>query len=382
MCFHEYSIPLNATQQWSNSGCTIFVDIEKNGTFPLPLRNVQYKMAYFPKTAGTNPEVTIMITGDECTTLGEIYDDQDDDCVVPTLLHPGVTNITMDENVQFFYFDSGMLVGSITLTEEDIGEPPSSTVNFYIRRVGAPSELNNDYHGMSPIQINYPLLGRYFIRLNTTRHGPKSIKLAIESCEATPGKAGPGCAIEYGQTTTLMLLKRLTQSYSYFQVNVSTESKFMLWVSVRSTNGSAPTIPSIYASLGQLPLEGNADISGCNQGACGAVNAIQFNNTANTNQTWFVAVSGVNDTEYGIWINSLCAPNCDDHGECTQTGLQAGVCECVADFIGVDCGKTNGLGAQYIVLIIIASLVVASAVIGFIAWAYMRRKRVDYEHVS
>jgi len=43
---------------------------------------------------------------------------------------------------------------------------------------------------------------------------------------------------------------------------------------------------------------------------------------------------------------------------------------------------SKGLGPQYIVLIIIASLVVASAIIGFVAWAYMRRKRADYEIVS
>jgi hypothetical protein len=206
----------------------------------------------------------------------------------------------------------------------------------------------------------------------------KNITLNVESCAHLPGKAGPGCTLSYALASTLMT-QTLGTNYIYWQVqNISAAAN--LWVSVRSQNGS--NIPFIYASLGQIPTDGNADINGCNQGACGAVNSIMVNVTGTANQTWFIGINGQNSTIFGIWYQSLCAPNCDDHGECTQFGPQAGVCECVADFIGVDCGTTNGLGAQYIVLIIIASLVVASAVIGFIAWAYMRRKRVDYEHVS
>ena len=57
---------------------------------------------------------------------------------------------------------------------------------------------------------------------------------------------------------------------------------------------------------------------------------------------------------------------------------------CVSDYEGVDCATPSGamLGAQYIVLIIIASLVVASALIGFVAWAYMRRRRQQYQVVG
>jgi hypothetical protein len=55
--------------------------------------------------------------------------------------------------------------------------------------------------------------------------------------------------------------------------------------------------------------------------------------------------------------------------------------------LGLDCQtpNENGLGSQYIVLIIIASLVLASSVIGFIVWLYMRRsksKSGGYEKVG
>jgi hypothetical protein len=383
LCLHEYTIPVNSTQ-WNAKGCSIFVEIETNGTYSVALRNVQYKVALFVKDPKHIATVAVTLTGEICLEQAEtVYDDVDEDCVKATELKPGVNIITLEaETPEFFYFDSGLLVGSIVIHEEDIGEMQSSasTVNFFVRRNGAPSENNHDFHGMSPVQINTPLVGRYFVRVNSTSHGQKNITLDVVTC--VNGMGGPGCDIRINQTSlTQMQSSVLDTGFTYWQVNVSTTSNSLMWVSVRSVNGSAPTMPNIYASLGQLPTEDNADVYGCNQNACGAVNAIMVNSTGN--QTWFVGVNGINGTEYGIWILSLCAPNCDDHGECTPVGQpNAGVCECVADFIGVDCARTNGLGAQYIVLIIIASLVVASAVIGFIAWAYMRRKRVDYEHVS
>jgi hypothetical protein len=59
-----------------------------------------------------------------------------------------------------------------------------------------------------------------------------------------------------------------------------------------------------------------------------------------------------------------------------------GFCNCIDGFIGVDCNTPNGFGPQFIVLIIIAVLVALTAVIGFGAWAYMRRKRGQYDIVS
>jgi hypothetical protein len=369
---------VNSTQ-WK-TGCSLFVPITANGTqAPVAFLNNVYKVALYVENPASNAEVSLMLgeegSADICVKPGEIYDEDLEECVVP---HPLETNshvIKFEHDVpQYFVIDSGKLVGSIYLCEEDVPEQ-AATVTFYVRRNGAPSKEHNDYVG-SCVTITSPRVGQYYVRAVPTSQGDKNITLIVENCASIPGKAGPGCSIDYKQASPLMT-QTLGTNYVYWQVNVSVAIN--LYVSVRSQNGT--NNPQIYASMGQIPSEGNADVSGCNQGACGAVNAIMVNITG-ANQTWFVGINGVNDTVYGIWYNSICAPNCDDHGECTLTGLQAGVCECVADFIGVDCGTTNGLGAQYIVLIIIASLVVASAVIGFIAWAYMRRKRVDYEHVS
>ena len=81
-----------------------------------------------------------------------------------------------------------------------------------------------------------------------------------------------------------------------------------------------------------------------------------------------------------------------------------GTCSCAAGFDLVDCSNskwllnrsydhkltqffcllpavTSGLSPEMIVLIVMGALVVLSAVIGFVAWAYMRRKR-GYEEIQ
>jgi len=88
---------------------------------------------------------------------------------------------------------------------------------------------------------------------------------------------------------------------------------------------------------------------------------------------------------YGLWTGSVCAPNCQTNGNCINDGPGTGSCRCNDNYSGLDCAiqGESGLPPQYIVLIIIASLVVASAIIGFIAWAYMQKKRRgDYSPVA
>lgn len=137
----------------------------------------------------------------------------------------------------------------------------------------------------------------------------------------------------------------------------------------------------------------NTDVPNCNREYCDVVRSITFNVTEE--EDWYVAVVNPHDTgnvTFGIWWNSSCVTGCvnENHGQCQLDGR----CECEIDFEGIDCSvcmfftlfranfSAKGLGPQYIVLIIIASLVVASAIIGFVAWAYMRRKRANYEIVS
>jgi len=344
-------------------------------TTSVPVRNVPYNVAVIP--SNTETAVVDLFLGsqdplDNCQ-MGEVFDYESDDCVSPQSLESGKTNMTLMGLIpQFFVITvpSGV-VGSIKLSSTPQADE-AADITFYVRRAGSPSAGNNDASGSSVV-INYPKVGTYYVVIVASADDMITVDTVVEVCP--DGKGGPGCSESYSWGVNNVSLT-VGLSYSYFRVNVS--QQVPLWFSVRSQNGTHN--PVIFASRDQLPQNNNADLQGCNQQFCDTVSSIRLNVT--TNQTWFISISGVNGTSYGLWFNSVCGPNCADHGDCVVQGPETGLCDCVADFIGVTCQITNGLGAQYIVLIIIASLVVASAVIGFVAWAYMRRKRVQYEHVG
>jgi len=155
-----------------------------------------------------------------------------------------------------------------------------------------------------------------------------------------------------------------------------------LWVSV----GSGTPSPSVYISINQVPTDTSFLVQECNQPYCESNSIIKLTGLEG-NYTFYVGLYNNNpntSATYGIWFNNTCAPDCTNNGQCTMQGPNTGLCVCNTDYVGYDCGtlSENGLPAQYIVLIIIASLVVASAIIGFIAWAYMQKKRTGYSSLG
>jgi hypothetical protein len=161
----------------------------------------------------------------------------------------------------------------------------------------------------------------------------------------------------------------------------------LLWVNAATAGGSISDF-HIYIRRGAPPLLSAYDYMDCVVQPCPASFAysIALNNTQQ-NYTYYVGIYANVSTSYGIWWNSVCPPNCinndDDSGECTWDGSDIGRCICDDGYTGLDCTENTGtLPTQYIVLIIIASLVVLSALIGFFAWAYMQRKREGYSSLS
>jgi len=176
--------------------------------------------------------------------------------------------------------------------------------------------------------------------------------------------------------------------YTYYKFTAFYPST-PFWITVGSSNAPVSAF-QVYISLSQVPTPENYDLKGCNQPFCDSNIIINLNNTALMgNQTFYVVIKNLlNATvSLGVWFNSICAPGCNSNGngKCTESGPGTGFCACITDeWVGFDCNTPNeqGLPAQYIVLIIIASLVVASAIIGFIAWAYMQKKRSGYVKVK
>jgi len=206
------------------------------------------------------------------------------------------------------------------------------------------------------------------------------IDLSFNTCPEN--KLGPDC------NTTIDFVPKLYSKmdslslsggdWFYFKVIATPEKGLRVSVQPQSSQIQ----PNVYASLNQLPTSTSADIKGCNSEYCSPVTVIKLDNsTISSNQTWYIGITSQNDTSFGIWFDSVCSPLCaSPYGSCDVTGN----CACTSDFIGLDCQNVNGWQAQYIVLLIIASLVVSTAIIGLIAWAYMRKKKPQhlYEKIS
>jgi len=124
------------------------------------------------------------------------------------------------------------------------------------------------------------------------------------------------------------------------------------------------------------------DYSGCTVSFCSKVVSINTNLTSSQNYlqdaingTWYVAVlSNRNNTKYNAWFGSVCPSNCNSKGTCQKDADNYGICKCNDGYGKLTCVEDKNFYIEYIILIIIASLVLVSALLGLIAWAYMRRR--------
>jgi hypothetical protein len=243
-----------------------------------------------------------------------------------------------------------------------------------------PGEWNILYYITTETEANYTINPPdvYNCPNNTVGMGCSSNLYPVSTSIANPAAMGANIYLPQG-------------SWNYYAVNVTSPDPF--WVSVYA---SKLTDFELYVRKGAVPvLPMLFDINGCNVGTsnCGYATIINLNNTANslppgTVTPYYVGIQALQNVTYTIWWSSTCSPLCitandQESGVCSYSGNNLGQCSCEDGFMGFDCSLTTGnLPTQYIVLIIIASLVVLSALIGFFAWAYMQRKREGYSSLS
>jgi hypothetical protein len=251
----------------------------------------------------------------------------------------------------------------------------------------------NDASAMgTKLEVDLPRVGTWYIAVVSKTTTMQKVWLQWDACEnKIHGAGGRDCTqFHWNETSDYQVMSQPYVSYYYRVIVNHTRA---LRVSTKTYPlTDRMDFPNVYATRGNLPTNTSYEMKGCNFDFCTGAGILFLNVThdmdvfADENQTWFILVeSFVPNNTYGIWFDTVCAPACQDEntGTCTQDGPETGVCICATSSLaGVDCTIRIGLGPEYIVLIIIAALVVASAVIGFVAWAYMRRKKFQYEHVS
>jgi hypothetical protein len=291
---------------------------------------------------------------------------------------------------KFFKLTVPEFAGSISVTVGNTTKRQSE-FTWWARREGTPSAMANDFTVMgATLTVPSPRAGVWYFALKSEFVSSAFLKLTTVICKNNT--IGPNCDTHFEiaeiKLYQMNILTPVRHVFHYWKVVVN--HTHPLWASVRTVAG-APNLNNvqIYASKGQIPTLQSADLQNCYFQYCDGARIILLNATnAMQNETWFVGFTtdAVNVT-YSVWFDSACAQECtaSNTGTCTDTDKPPGygVCVCVTSSLtGVDCTDHIGLGPEYIVLIIIAALVVASAVIGFVAWAYMRRKRVQYETVT
>jgi len=387
-------LPAPSYLQLNAASCTHFLVFDANTTtasLPAVTNELHWWSLYFDASvAATAPatSVRVQLTGPVCND-SQVYSAVPPGCTVPqdTMTFAASASISRVISSAANWYVTMVVppqIGHFGVVASD----PS--VQLLARLAGTPSTASADAAGSGTLSVDVPRPGTWYFSAAVAGAAQNvTLQFTADDCSGK-SQQGPGCSLNITETNAAAVapLNLVAGETAYFVVNTTRQGQ--LFVSAYAP--SAQIQPRITATRGQLPLNGaGGDIGACNRAEC-SVPSVSAPNSTVASATggfalWYVAVSATNATNnVGVWIDALCAPGCETHGTCNNKGIDGplGACQCVSDYEGVDCSTPSGsmLGAQYIVLIIIASLVVASALIGFIAWAYMRRKRGQYDKVG
>jgi hypothetical protein len=346
-----------------------------------PLRGVRYIVGVSAISTGVEePAVNVTFSGATCP-VGQVF--QNGGCSAPTPLTVGTHTQTLKKGeVTYYSYAAPELLGSFTFSQ-----PDEKVLSFLSRFQGTPTAEEND--GTNAVAMPRP--GDWYFAVIALEDSTNyNFTFAVDEC-ASKDKAGPGCTTPYFGENDLYHMNLTYNTPYYFKVRVN--GTHPLRVSARTVSGK--DFPTLYASRGQLPTDTQYQLKNCNFDWCDGAFILHVNINVTdpeddyfeaANQTWFIrSYTDVINNTYGVWFDTVCPSECTDQnvGECQMEYPGYGKCVCATSaLVGVDCTIRDGLGPEYIVLIIIGGLVIASAIIGFVAWAYMRRKRVQYEHVS
>jgi len=346
-------------------------------------------LSYETGEKNDNATVHLALHGNECNPT-EYFDASTQTCIASSEATGNFTTTFAEGQTKFWTYMAGPGLSHISLSMKEVfGESISADESQMLARyaggTAAMHDMMDKWNGT--LTVIAPRQGLWVFSVHLA-NGGKAGKAFFQLTEGKcgPNSAGNGCVIPVKEAHDNMTLVITGGEWMYLRFTVDDANALL--VSVTTNNGS--NIPFLYAGNGQIPVHNAAgdvlaDIHNCNRDYCSKVRSIVRNITKGVGEapeSWYIGIytPTPGNTTFGLWWNNSCVPGCitDNHGECDPSGR----CQCEIDFEGIDCSVSKGLGPQYIVLIIIASLVVASAIIGFVAWAYMRRKRANYEIVS
>jgi len=346
---------------------------------------------YYDGSTTYRPQnVVITITGSYCDNkTGAMCDGE----IKPLVIND---NITTNMNHYYSYEVTAPALNSI-LQNLLINFYHNDTITTYARYHGVPAPDLYDVMGGQSLSFVDPAIGTWIILVvvNTTNHTnyiPSSISTYCQNgttginctvpIKNTASFTNGGNAVKYAQGEKLAKNNDI-QYYALYNYTYN-----QLYVSLY--DASKDNKAMIYASFNRPPQMKNmtfdADIYGCNGQFCTSVQSISTKSgnlslKDGTYGTWYVAVVAQRDTtEYIFWYDTVCPNDCGSQGSCPTTGDNYGLCQCNTSYTAPLCTQSSQV-VEYIILIVIAALVLVSAILGLIAWAYMRR-RAQYVEVK
>eukprot|EP01122_Echinamoeba_exundans_P005647 TRINITY_DN157_c0_g1_i1.p1 TRINITY_DN157_c0_g1~~TRINITY_DN157_c0_g1_i1.p1 ORF type:complete len:553 (-),score=134.02 TRINITY_DN157_c0_g1_i1:25-1683(-) len=277
----------------------------------------------------------------------------------------------------------------------------ASTWTAYIRYASAPRfDGTDDYTvpltgELQTVVIPAPLVGNWYIALNSTA-GPNMYINATIAGPCPNGTAGPQCTSDFapflGNVSSVsgaasLKLNQSANGLTLFRLARSSLNSTFL-VSVAGSRGDKSQANyTLYLAVGGAPNPNTPIWTGCTSGQCGFVQSASFSSAFTVAGDLWVGVQSTNasaDTLL-VWRESTCANDCSGKGDCVSDTTKAtyGLCACGNSYSGADCSiAPTGLPIQVIVLIIIGSLLLLTAIIGVLAWIISRRgQRAGYQSV-
>jgi len=246
--------------------------------------------------------------------------------------------------------------------------------------------------GSKVLTLTVPLHGVWILYVTSVLPTTCIVEISNKSCQEY--NAGEDCKNKIENITSndkLLTDNSLTKNGSLKYYSIYNSRVNDLIISIQNNNATSENIPfTMYAAFNRVPLLDKGimvgyDISGCNVAFCNKVKSINLKASAspivNVVGFWTIVVQSTMDNSetYQIWSSNVCPNNCSQHGYCQVSPKNYGTCKCEDVYKNFACSESI-LYIEYIVLVVIAALVVLSAVIGVFAWINMRR--ANYEKIK
>jgi len=309
--------------------------------------------------------------------------------IVPFTVNHNISISTIPTYYSFYVDPStnaDAIVNKYMLALSNPMSAPFNDIKTYASYRSVPDPSQYDVTSGNSLTVNSPTPGYWIVSVSSA--SPAVVTVQNSSTSTCPkGKFGPDCAdASISNASAYDELYKKDETVKANAVNyyvLYNKQVNDLLVSIKLSDKDAPA--TLYASFGRIPVSVGGMMSGfdlqdCNVPQCSpTVRSLSLQNaktvTLNITGEWFIAVKGGSkDSSYLIWFNYVCPNNCSTKGKChSETGDKFGTCDCNENFEGITCSDNN-MFIEYIILIIIAALVLVSALLGLIAWAYMRRR--------